>query len=105
MRVRRNRGYPALISPFTKYRLANPGGDHLEPCDTGSPAGHTIAASSCSTKGIPAMGFVFGRGKIASQSLGDRTRVDLSVEGQVKSYHAAEGRSESTSKGVQVEDR
>src|SRR5215469_7201920 len=83
MRVRRNRGYPALISPFTKYRLANPGGDHLEPCDTGSPAGHTIAASSCSTKGIPATGFVFGRGKIASQSLSDRTRVDLSVEGQV----------------------
>ena len=105
MRVRRNRGYPALISPFTKYRLANPGGDHLEPCDTGSPAGHTIAASSCSTKGIPAMGFVFRRGKIASRSLGDRTRVDLSVEGQVKSYHPAEGRSESTSKGVQVEDR
>jgi len=57
MQVHRNRGYPALISPFTKYRLANPGGDHLEPCDTGSLAGHTIAASSCSTKGIPAMGF------------------------------------------------
>jgi hypothetical protein len=51
------------------------------------------------------MGFVFGRGKIACQSLGDRRRVDLSVEGQVKSYHPAEGRSESTSKGVQVEDR
>jgi len=59
MRVLRNRDYPALISPFTKYRLANPSGDHLEPCDTGSPAGNTIAASSCSTEGIPAMGFVF----------------------------------------------
>jgi len=105
MRVLRNRDYPALISPFTKYRLANPSGDHLEPCDTGSPAGNTIAASSCSTEGIPAMGFVFRRGKIASRSLGDRTRVDLSVEGRVKSYHAAEGRSESTSKGVQLEDR